>query len=629
MTDTVEIIFKGTDRFTGTVNSIRGSFRSLGNVVKGAAIAGVAGLSALGGAAVMGGKKLVELGSDAEETGSLIATSLGPATEGFNETLREMADDMNRSFFELQEGSSTIIAMTKSMGASEQEAADFGATFAGIASDLGSFFNRADTDVFLDLQAGLGGSSEVMQKYGVDIRETTLKQMALNQGLIASASDVLPRLVRTQLIQQAITEQAADAMGDAERTAGSWANSLRGLTSKLKDAATAAGIQLLPVVTPLLNTLGDLAEQAVPVLTAAFEGLLPYLEDASFIIRDFIFFLQEGQSPIQAIISSFNVWGEEGMALGEAFSSVVDWINQTIIKIQEFMEPVTAAISSFFEWKDVLIALGVVLGGVVLSAIISIGTVLAPIILALAAITAAVAVVRQVWENDWLGIRTALENFWNNIGLPIFTAVKEWLEVNIPIAIETLTGFWEGTLLPILQTVWEFLSVDMLPIWESLGEFLKVYFPAAITILKISWEGLKIGMQEIWSFIKDKLGPIFEWLNDKVIKPITSTFGGLEGAIKGVANWIDNLTSRLAAVSIPDWMERSSPSPIEQTFMGWRKELQELYRTDLPALGSAVQGVQNVNNQSRVINQSTTIYTTSVDTRGETEANMRFALGGI
>lgn len=122
MADTIEVIFKGKDEFSNVAKGISGSFSGIGKSIAGGLAIGTAAFAAGGAAAVGFGGYLVNLGSDANETSSLIQTSLGAATQGYTDRLKDFASQANRSFYELQQGSSTIIAMTKSMGASETQA---------------------------------------------------------------------------------------------------------------------------------------------------------------------------------------------------------------------------------------------------------------------------------------------------------------------------------------------------------------------------------------------------------------------------------------------------------------------------------------------------------------------------
>ena len=273
-----------------------------------AALIGItAGLLTVGTAATVVGGRLVGMGADANETASLLQTSLGGAATSLNDELRQFADDANRSFYELQAGSATFVAMTRSMGATQDQAADLGVSFTKAGTDLGSFFNIPTEDALMDIQSALAGSSETMTKYGIDIRETTLKQMALDQGLITSASETLPQLMRAQLIQQAIMEQGADAMGDAERTSDSWQNTMRGLTGKLRDAGTEIGQKLIPALTPFLTLVGDLAAEWLPKLGDILSStVIPAIQMVAETVASFVGNLEEGMSPLDAFIEA--IW---------------------------------------------------------------------------------------------------------------------------------------------------------------------------------------------------------------------------------------------------------------------------------------------------------------------------------
>ena len=228
---TAEKSSDGMTKGAQATNTLNRAFTSL--VSAGVVTAAVAAI-------VEFGRESLRVAADVEETASLIDNSLGSASSGFVADIDAIATATNRSAIQLKEGSSTIIAMTRAMGAGQQEAATYSSTMAQIAVDLGSFFNRDEALVFEDIQGALAGSSETLQKYGIDVRETTLKNMALEQGLIGQG-ETLTQLQRAQLIQVQIQQQAADAMGDAERTAESYSNQVRALEAAELDLKAATG----------------------------------------------------------------------------------------------------------------------------------------------------------------------------------------------------------------------------------------------------------------------------------------------------------------------------------------------------------------------------------------------------
>ncbi len=122
----------------------------------------------------------------------------------------------------------------------------------GLAIDLASFNNKADSDVIRDLHAALTGSSEVMKKYGVIVNETAVKQELLNQGIDKNkATEQQKVMARMAIIMRGTTA----AQGDAIRSAGSFANQMKSLKAKVNDAAVVIGSALLPIITPLVTKI--------------------------------------------------------------------------------------------------------------------------------------------------------------------------------------------------------------------------------------------------------------------------------------------------------------------------------------------------------------------------------------
>lgn len=82
---------------------------------------------------------------------------------------------------------------------------------------------------------------------------------------------------------------------------------------------------------------------------------------------------------------------------------------------KQMIEWIGSAIGKWVSWKDVLIAAAAILGGVVLSSIVSFVAAISPLLALLASVTAAVALLRKSWENDWGGIRTFTQQMLNSL----------------------------------------------------------------------------------------------------------------------------------------------------------------------------------------------------------------------
>lgn len=676
--------FIGKDKLSSVASGIGGAFDKTGGAIKAGLAIGVTALAGFGAAVVGTGAKLISLGSDAQEMLGKFNVVFAETGGQVTDQLTTFADAVGRSKFELLGMASTFGDTLKPMGFTEEQAADLSVQMTELATDLGSFNNMPMDEALQRLQGTLIGSHENALAFGVVINENTLKAELARNGW--------DKLTGTQLEQAKVQARinllmagTTDAQGDALRTSTSWANQIRGLKATITDWATEMGLKLLPVFTPLLEKLGALAGEWLPKLGDILSGtIIPFLQTTIGAIESFFSNLSEGMDPLNAFIEA--IWDIAPQPLLDSLVNFRDNILPGLEekfqllkdKITEFVAPIGEWIAGFFEWKDVLIGLGIVVGVVLVSAIGSLIVAMAPIILTIGAVIAAVALARQVWENDFLGIRTALEDFWFNTGEPIFNTVKEWLATNIPIAIdflknawenvllpaitavwdwmsntlipfitdtlvpwlqehipaaiETLRSFWEDTLLPALNAVWQFLSEDMMPIWVALGEFFDATFTVSLTALQGIWENVLLpAMTKVYNYVNDNIGPAFEWLKTHIIDPVKGSFDGLASTIQSVADWISNLATSIGNVQLPDWMTPGSPTPWEIGLMGVRTQLQGLARAEIPALSASLQGLQRISNDnsSRVTNNTWNVRTERVNLPGLTQTGLQFANGGI
>jgi phage-related protein len=284
------------------------------------------------------------------------------------------------------------------------------------------------------------------------------------------------------------------------------------------DLATEMGQKLIPAIKPLLEAAGELARSLLPLVIAAFDKLIPFVQKAADFIKNLVSQTIAGEGPL--------------VSIGEKIVSIKD-------AVMEFLEPIIKWIKENVTLKDVLTALAIVLGGIVLAAIVAIAQAIGPVILVITGLIAGVVLVRKAWE------------------------------------------------------------------------------------------ALQPAMEKIRAFFTDKVFPVFKMLMDVYLFPIRLAFEGLKITINNVLEAVRRLTLGLIDIDVPDWLKPGSPTPFEMGLRGIRDEMQDLYRGDLPALNAQMQGLQQTTNRNKTVNQTTNIYTSRVDTRGESQAAVRFALGGI
>ena len=341
------VIFKGEDKgLSAAAKGIGSSFGKLGGVVKAGMAIGVAGIGALSVATVGIGSKLIGLGSDAEEMLGKFNVVFAETGGRVTEELAAFGEEVGRSKFELQGMASVFGDTFKPLGFAEEAAADMSVQMSILATDLGSFNDMPMDESLQRLQSTLIGNHENALAFGVIINENTLKAELAANGWDKLTGSALEQ-AKVQARMNLLLAGTSDAQGDAARTANSWANQKRKLTSIIKDAATELGMKLLPALTPVLELIGKLATQAVPVLTAGLEKILPFIEGAALFIQSFAAQIQWSvenlgffDGILTAVGNALAMTGIISLETANSMWAIIDSVINVKNQIVEFMTPI-------------------------------------------------------------------------------------------------------------------------------------------------------------------------------------------------------------------------------------------------------------------------------------------------
>jgi phage-related protein len=191
------------------------------------------------------GGAAIKAASDVEEMQAKFSTVFKTVGGEVSRELGNFSKQVNRSRFDLQGMAATFGDIIKPMGFTEQSAAEMSLTLTKLAVDLGSFNNMPMDEALARLRGTLVGSHENALAFGVIINENTLKQELMRIGadkLTGSQKEQAKAQARMNLLLAGTT----DAQGDATRTAGSFANQMRGLRNSVHDLGVQIGELLLP-----------------------------------------------------------------------------------------------------------------------------------------------------------------------------------------------------------------------------------------------------------------------------------------------------------------------------------------------------------------------------------------------
>jgi hypothetical protein len=301
-----------TDKFAkglgGAEKQLGGFGQKLGDFSKKAALAFAAVGAAAGALAIKIGKEAIGAASDLSEEIQKAEVIFGDSAGAIDEWAQTAANAFGQSRRQATAAASNFAIFGKSAGLTGDELVDFSTGFTELASDLASFNNTDPEDAIQALGAALRGESEPIRRYGILLDDATLRQQALELGIVQTTKEALTPQQRVLAAQAAILAQVGDATGDFARTSDGLANSQRILKANLEDTKTIIGEALLPVAEEfsgwLVSVLPDVIEFAKEMgekLGPAVErvgdwiknNLLPAARDVWPHIRDFALWVKD------------------------------------------------------------------------------------------------------------------------------------------------------------------------------------------------------------------------------------------------------------------------------------------------------------------------------------------------
>jgi hypothetical protein len=221
---------------------------------------------------VAAGAAITKLGIDAVESESLVSVSFGDMRKAADDWSKGLSTALGLNEFELRKQAGTLFTMTTSMGLSREAAFEMSTGIAKLAADMASFRNIGMGEALEKIRSGIVGESEPLKALGILVDEATVKTYAYKSG-IAEFGAELTQQQKVAARWGAILQQTTNDQGDLARTLKSPANELRTLQTRLEEAATALGLQLMPYIEKAVTVLADFG----PKVKAAAEwfGQLP------------------------------------------------------------------------------------------------------------------------------------------------------------------------------------------------------------------------------------------------------------------------------------------------------------------------------------------------------------------
>lgn len=227
---------------TGMVTS---AFKKMGGAVAGAfAVTKV----------VQFGKACIDLASDLDEVQNVVDVVFGKSANTINNFAKSALTSFGLSELSAKKYTSTMGAMLKSMGLSQDAVVSMSQSIAGLAGDMASFYNLDTDDAFNKIRSGISGETEPLKQLGINMSVANMEAFALSQG-ISKAYQNMTQSEQALLRYNYLLSVTSDAQGDFARTSDSWANQTRILAEQFNTLKATLGSSFIAILTPVVKML--------------------------------------------------------------------------------------------------------------------------------------------------------------------------------------------------------------------------------------------------------------------------------------------------------------------------------------------------------------------------------------
>jgi len=199
-----------------------------------------------------------KMASDVDESLSQVGQVFGDEAGKIITASENINDSFSQADFLSYAGNIGDIA--QGLGIAADESDDMAVSILDLSQDLASFKNQPVEKAVDAVTAALTGEREQLKTLGIVIKDTDVKQRALEMGLW-DGEGALDAVTTAQATMSLITEKSVLSVGDFDRTSEGAANTTKIATANLKDMAASLGTQLLPIGEKLLTWVSDVIKK--------------------------------------------------------------------------------------------------------------------------------------------------------------------------------------------------------------------------------------------------------------------------------------------------------------------------------------------------------------------------------
>ena len=507
-------------------------------------------------------KDCVSLASEVEEMENKFDVVFGEIRDDVDKWAQDYSDAIGRNKNDIKTYLADQQNLLVGFGMTRQAGAELSQQMTTLALDLASFGNIDETVAVDAMTKAIMGESEAAKTLGAVLNDSTREQAMLQMGLSGTYNS-LDQLTKMQVNYQAILSQSPDAIGDCERSLGSYESTVRRFNSKLKEVKQLIGQFFMPTfqkvisygtrgLTSLRNIIQKIsdfaakvggAERILKVLAAAlaatflvmnvkkivgavegFQKLAKALGAGAgkallffaiflliaLIIQDFIAFMRGDNSVIGALFDKAGIGADNArQTILNAWNTIKSFLLNVWEAIKGAAQAIFGALSAW--WAE---------NG---------------------------EQVKESFAKIWEGIKTLCEVLWNALksaAEAIFSALKAFWDVWGETIITVFSNIW-NMLISLIQPFLDAIAgiIDFLAsvftgnwegAWNAIKDIASAIWEMITTILSTAWDNICA----IWNKLAEIFGGFFQAAWDVIVEKVTGIKDAIVNGFQAAIDWI-------------------------------------------------------------------------------------------
>lgn len=531
----------------------------------------------------------IDAASDMQQAMGGVDAVFGESASQVKKWASEASASVGLSAAEYASFASTVGAQLKNLGVPMEDVAGSTDGLIQLGADLAATYGGTTAEAVSALSSALRGEADPAERYGLALNQTAVNAELAANGMGDLEGEALTA-AKAQAIMSLATEQAGGAVGQFGREADTVAGQQQRMAAETKDAAAALGESLLPIISPIVGALADMAgwikqnASWIMPLVGVVASLAAAIVVANAAMRAWstIQAVARGVSiaytavqhalnaamaanpiglvvlAIVALVAAFiwlwnNVEGFRNFFIGVwdaiqvAMAAVTDWFTATWDAVVSWFEGVWKSVAGFLGgiWQGIKSAIGKVAGFFKTVWNVVVKAVTLYFRLWWAVISGIIAVIRKV-----VGAVTAwFRAVWNTVVQLVVGYFRSWW--NFISAVISGIRRVIGNITAWFKSVWASVVTGVIGFFRNWWNFIKGVIGGIRSVVssvanffRSAWEGAIRGVTNILGVLRSVFVNVF----NAVMTPINAVIN----AFRTMVGWIQDIISWLGRIKVPD-----------------------------------------------------------------------------